>query len=128
MGTSDKCMVSMSVMQKNFALFVLFAASAPAADLSSSRLLRQPNVSARQIAFIYAGDVWTANRSGTEPRRLTHTPEAESSPASLPMDARSPSRAMATFTSCRPAEAASGGSPGTRSSTAPWDGLPMAGN
>jgi C-terminal processing protease CtpA/Prc len=71
-------------MQKKFALFILFAAAAPAADLSSSRLLRQPDISAHQIAFIYAGDVWTATRSGTEPRRLTHTPGAESSPRFSP--------------------------------------------
>ena len=71
-------------MQKRFALFVLFAAMAPAADLASSRLLRQPDISARQIAFIYGGDVWTATRSGAQPRRLTHTPEPESFPRFSP--------------------------------------------
>ena len=74
----------MPVMPTKFALFVLFAATALAADLPSSRLLRQPDVSARQIAFVYGGDVWTATRSGTEPRRLTRTPEAESSPRFSP--------------------------------------------
>ncbi|MCX6625416.1 MAG: PDZ domain-containing protein [Acidobacteria bacterium] len=71
-------------MQKNLALFVLFAAAAPAAALSPSRLLRQPDISAHQIAFIYGGDVWTANRSGTEPRCLTQTPAVESSPRFSP--------------------------------------------
>lgn len=67
-GTSDKSTVSMITMQKRFAWFVFLAALAPAADLSSSRPLRQPHISARQIASIYGGDVWTATRSGTEPR------------------------------------------------------------
>lgn len=71
-------------MQTRFALFLLFATTAPAADLSSTRLLRQPDISARQVAFIYGGDVWTATRSGAEPRRLTHTPEVESSPRFSP--------------------------------------------
>ena len=71
-------------MQKNFALFILVAARVLATDLADSRLLRQPGISARQIAFIYAGDIWTATRSGAEPRRLTHTPDVESSPRFSP--------------------------------------------
>src|SRR5690349_6079942 len=71
-------------MHNNFAVLVLFATATPAVDVSSSRLLRQPDISARQIAFIYGGDVWNASRSGAEPRRLTNTPEAESSPRFSP--------------------------------------------
>ncbi|MCE5208959.1 MAG: PDZ domain-containing protein [Chloroflexi bacterium] len=33
--------------------------------------LRQPSVSKNEIAFIYAGDVWIANKDGSNPRRLT---------------------------------------------------------
>ena len=34
-------------------------------------MLRQPTASQDEIAFIYAGDVWVANRDGSDPRRLT---------------------------------------------------------
>lgn len=34
-------------------------------------LLRQPAVSDTHIAFLYASDLWIANRDGTSPRRLT---------------------------------------------------------
>ena len=45
-----------------------------------SRLLRQPTVSATQIAFEYGGDLWIAARSGGEARRLTSTPAVEADP------------------------------------------------
>lgn len=69
----------MATMQKNVALFVLVAATAPAADLPDSWLLRQPDIVVRQMEFIYAGDIWTPTRSGAEPHRLPYTPEVESS-------------------------------------------------
>ena len=34
-------------------------------------LLRQPSVSSNEIVFVYAGDLWIANRDGSSPRRLT---------------------------------------------------------
>jgi len=34
-------------------------------------LLKQPTVSTNQIAFLYASDIWIANRDGSHPRRLT---------------------------------------------------------
>ena len=34
-------------------------------------LVRQPTVSHDHVAFLYAGDLWIANRDGTNPRRLT---------------------------------------------------------
>ena len=34
-------------------------------------LLKQPTLSANHIAFLYAGDIWIANRDGSYPRRLT---------------------------------------------------------
>ncbi len=74
----------MPAVQTRIALLFLLAAVTPAADSHSSRLLRQPDISADRIAFIYGGDVWTATRSGTEPRRLSHTPEPESYPRFSP--------------------------------------------
>jgi len=49
-----------------------------------TRLLRQPDLSPTQVAFVYGGDIWTADRSGAAPRRLTRTPEAESYPRFSP--------------------------------------------
>ncbi len=46
----------------------------------STRLLHQPDVSARYIAFAYAGDIWLAPRSGGDARRLTSSPGEESDP------------------------------------------------
>jgi tricorn protease len=34
-------------------------------------LLKQPSLSKDQIAFLYAGDIWVAERDGCNPRRLT---------------------------------------------------------
>jgi tricorn protease len=45
-----------------------------------SRLLRQPTISATQIAFEYGADLWIVPRSGGEARRLTSTPAIESYP------------------------------------------------
>ena len=41
---------------------------------AETRLLRDPAVSDNALAFAYAGDIWIANRDGSNPRRLTsHT-------------------------------------------------------
>jgi len=45
-----------------------------------TRLLRQPTVSATQVAFIYGADLWIVDRSGGIARRLTSTPAVESDP------------------------------------------------
>jgi Uncharacterized protein related to the periplasmic component of the Tol biopolymer transport system len=70
----------------------LFHRSAAAAALSigavattafaqaETLLLRQPSLGERHIAFIYAGDVWVADRSGANPRRLTTHPADERQP------------------------------------------------
>ena len=34
-------------------------------------LLKQPTVSADRIAFLYASDIWIADRDGSHPERLT---------------------------------------------------------
>ena len=39
--------------------------------LKETLMLRQPTASKNEIAFVYAGDVWTVNKDGTNPRRLT---------------------------------------------------------
>src|SRR5215472_10212566 len=68
-------------------LFALAAAS-PAADpgpsVHDTRLLSEPAISATQIAFIYAGDLWTADLDGHNVKRLTADVGAESNPTFSP--------------------------------------------
>ncbi len=46
----------------------------------STRLLHQPDVSDRHVAFAYAGDIWIAPRAGGDARRVTSSPTVESDP------------------------------------------------
>lgn len=48
-----------------------------AANAQGTRLLRHPTVSRDQVAFAYAGDLWTVARTGGQARRLTATPGVE---------------------------------------------------
>ena len=66
---------------------VLIAAAATAAsavDVSDTRLLSQPAVSAEHVAFAYAGDLWIAGRDGSGARRLTSHEGTENSPRFSP--------------------------------------------
>ncbi len=49
-----------------------------------THLLRMPTVSKDKLAFIYAGDLWVANRDGSDPRRLTSSPVDEREPMFSP--------------------------------------------
>ena len=46
-------------------------AAAPPPEGSQTRMLRSPTVSATQIAFAYANNIWTVERAGGRARRLT---------------------------------------------------------
>jgi tricorn protease len=59
-----------------------------AAAQDQTLLLRQPALSATQIAFVYGGDIWLAGRQGESPHRLTSHPAAEFNPKFSP-DGRS---------------------------------------
>jgi tricorn protease len=52
------------------ALAMAFAGR-PAANGAPTKLLRTPTVSATQIAFAYANNIWTVDRAGGQARRLT---------------------------------------------------------
>lgn len=54
----------------------------------STALLRQPAVSADHLAFVYAGDLWVADRNGTNPRRLTTSEAEENNPHFSPDGSR----------------------------------------
>ena len=69
------------------ALSVLFGsllAAAPAAAQIDARMLRQPDVSATQIAFVYAGDIWVAPKQGGVAVRLSSPRGEESFPRFAP--------------------------------------------
>ncbi|MEM9329383.1 MAG: DPP IV N-terminal domain-containing protein, partial [Bacteroidota bacterium] len=51
---------------------------------TNTRLMHSPTVSANKIAFIYAEDLWTANKDGSDPRRLTIDEGVESNPVFSP--------------------------------------------
>ncbi len=51
---------------------------------TDTRMLAQPAVSATQIAFAYAGDLWTARLDGGDVRRLTTADGDESNPVYSP--------------------------------------------
>jgi len=62
---------------------LLLAASAPLAA-QGTRLLRQPTVSATDIAFTHGADVWIVAKAGGLARRVTSTPAVESDPKLSP--------------------------------------------
>ena len=69
------------------ALLVLLAtppALAAQPNTTDTRMLAQPAVSATQLAFVYAGDLWTARLDGSDVRRLTTADGDESNPVFSP--------------------------------------------
>ncbi len=68
------------------ALLVLLCALLPTPLLAQTSqptgtlLLRQPSLSDEHLAFVYAGDIWIADRDGGHPRRLTTDPADERRP------------------------------------------------
>ncbi|MFQ5742902.1 MAG: PDZ domain-containing protein [Acidobacteriota bacterium] len=65
---------------------LLVAAGSPVAavNVHDTRLLSQPAVSREHIAFVYAGDLWSAGIDGSNVRRLTTHSGAESRPRFSP--------------------------------------------
>ncbi|HLH53871.1 MAG TPA: PDZ domain-containing protein [Verrucomicrobiae bacterium] len=83
-------------MKKRFSICVValtsflatFAAAAqtnsPTACGVNARMLRYPDVSATQIAFVYAGDIWVAPKTGGEAMRLSSPAGEETFPRFSP--------------------------------------------
>jgi tricorn protease len=63
---------------------LLLAAVILPASADQTLLLRQPTLSQDKLAFVYAGDLWVAERDGSRPRRLTSSPAEESHPMFSP--------------------------------------------
>ncbi|MGW8267537.1 MAG: S41 family peptidase, partial [Longimicrobiales bacterium] len=55
-----------------------------AQEPTDTRMLSQPAVSRSHIAFVYDGDLWLANRDGTDARRVTTHPGSEGNPRFSP--------------------------------------------
>ncbi len=53
-------------------------------DVNNTRLVGQPAISKTHIAFVYAGDLWAADTSGKNVRRLTADEGQQSNPAFSP--------------------------------------------
>jgi tricorn protease len=71
-----------------FFFAILLLAGTPA-EAQEARLLRQPTVSATQVVFTHAGDLWVADRAAStagtaQARRLTSTAAVESNPELSP--------------------------------------------
>ncbi|MDP4221777.1 MAG: PDZ domain-containing protein [Bacteroidota bacterium] len=61
-------------------LLMLFHPVVSAIDTNNTRMMAQPAISANNIAFIYAEDLWIANIDGSQPKRLTVDEGIESNP------------------------------------------------
>ena len=68
-----------AILKKLLFISFLFILS-PALFAQGTRLLRQPAISATQIAFAYGGDIWTVPKSGGTALRITSTAAVESDP------------------------------------------------
>ncbi|MFL6274614.1 MAG: PDZ domain-containing protein [Blastocatellia bacterium] len=65
-------------------LFIIALAAAALAQPNKPLLMRNPTVSQTQIAFSYAGDLWTVSREGGDATRLTNGVGNEASPIFSP--------------------------------------------
>lgn len=65
-------------------LFVCFTFTSTAQNIKDTRLMTDPAISKNKIAFIYAEDLWVANRDGSNPIRLTIDEGIESNPIFSP--------------------------------------------
>ncbi|MEJ2541830.1 MAG: PDZ domain-containing protein, partial [Gemmatimonadota bacterium] len=67
---------------------LLLPASRAVTAQAPTRLVADPAISPDHIAFVYDGDLWIANRNGSDPMRLTTHPGTESSPRFSPDGSR----------------------------------------
>lgn len=73
-------------MTKRFYLLgsLLLWSAAMFAQAKETLLLRHPDISDTHITFVYAGDVWVAEKNGDNPRRITNNPALELHPKFSP--------------------------------------------
>ena len=63
-----------------WALAMAWASPTRAVDTADTGFLHEPAIGGGRIVFVYADDLWTAKEDGSDVRRLTSHPGAESSP------------------------------------------------
>lgn len=71
-------------MRRILSVLAFLLLPAPLLAQLDARLIRQPDVSATQIAFVYAGDIWVVAKSGGLAQRLTTPAGDESFPKFSP--------------------------------------------
>lgn len=76
-------MRAMSWVSASLVVVVMAAAVVASAGVDA-RLMRYPDVSASQIAFVYAGDIWVVAKDGGTASRLSSPPGEESFPRFSP--------------------------------------------
>lgn len=69
---------------RSFLALVLFALAAGPSVALDARMLRYPDVSETHIVFVYAGDLWLAQKTGGPAQRLSTPPGEESFPRFSP--------------------------------------------
>ena len=71
-------------MRRTLSILAVLLLPAPLMAQLDARLIRQPDVSATQIAFVYAGDIWVVPKAGGVAQRLTTPAGDESFPKFSP--------------------------------------------
>lgn len=61
-------------------VLLLFATTWQTLDAQGTQLLREPTISQDHVVFVYANDLWIANRTGGDARRLTSATGGERDP------------------------------------------------
>ncbi len=74
----------MGTIKWAFGILLVIILALPALAQDQTLLLRDPALSNNNIAFVYAGDIWVADRDGANPRRLTSSPADEINPVFSP--------------------------------------------
>ena len=72
------------ITMRFFLAAILLMAFAQTNQAQDTRLLHQPDISEQKIVFVYAGDLWTADRQGGAATRLTSFPGVEMNPKFSP--------------------------------------------
>ncbi|MBU1310870.1 MAG: PDZ domain-containing protein [Gammaproteobacteria bacterium] len=67
-----------------YLLLACALASGAAFASDGTRLLRQPDISATHLAFVYGGDIWLSDKDGKNPRQLSTHPASEFAPKFSP--------------------------------------------
>ena len=67
-----------------FILLLLGFYQINAQNTIDTRLMKSPAISENNIAFVYAEDLWIANKNGSNARRLTIDEGVESNPVFSP--------------------------------------------